>query len=281
MRLGISNAPALKHSPGRARSHLKGKMVFSFGARRSGTWWLQRIVTAHPAVVAVPSESFFFSRAIAPLLECFQDVDRDAPSTGRIYAERDLLLDATRDFCDRIFAQFAELGTQRIGERTPAHVEHLELMNALYPDAYYIHIVRDGRDAARSLTSMEWFSGSLEDAAAEWQRSVLAARESERPARFLEVRYEELMARPAELIPVLYEFLDLSADDKVVTAALAEARVERNTDPNTAVGTEKWRTLMSTEDQAAVLRTAGDALVAYGYATEAERAGVVGSAPVN
>src|SRR3954452_4258797 len=129
MRLGMSKAPARKHTLGRAQSPLKDKMVFSFGARRSGTWWLQRIITAHAAVAAVPSESFFFSRAIAPLLECFQGIDRDAPSTGSIYAERELLLDATRDFCDRIFAQFADRGTHRIGERTPWHVEHLDLMN--------------------------------------------------------------------------------------------------------------------------------------------------------
>ncbi|OLE37179.1 MAG: hypothetical protein AUG48_05155 [Actinobacteria bacterium 13_1_20CM_3_68_9] len=281
MRLGIPDAIARKRSPGRADSPLKGKMVFSFGARRSGTWWLQRVITAHPAVAAVPSESFFFSHAIAPLFECFQDIDRDAPSTGRIYAERGLLLDAARDFCDRIFAQFADRGTQRIGERTPWHVEHLELMNALYPDAYYIHIVRDGRDSARSLTSMDWFSGSLEDAAAEWRRSVIAARDAERPARYLEVRYEELASDPGRLIPMLYDFIELDASETVLEAALAEAQVELNTDLKTTVGTEKWRTLMSAEDQAVVLRVAGDALVAYGYASEAERVVAIRSAPVS
>jgi sulfotransferase family protein len=281
MRVGILDAIARRRAPGRAGSPLRDKMVFSFGARRSGTWWLQRIIAAHPTVAPVPSESFFFSRAIAPLIDCFQDIDRDAPSTGRIYAERELMLDATRDFCDRIFGQFADGNTQRIAERTPWHVEHLDLMNALYPDAYYIHIVRDGRDSARSLSSMDWFSGSLEDAAAEWRRSVLAARDSVRPARFLEVRYEELMSDPSTLIPVLYDFLDLRAGDSVMRAALAEARIERNTDVRTSVGTEKWRTLMSAEEQALVLRTAGDALVAYGYATEAELAAALRVAPVS
>src|SRR3954447_5925861 len=114
MRVGILDAIAAKRALGRARSPLKNKMVFSFGARRSGTWWLQRIITAHPAVAAVPSESFFFSHAIAPLFESFQDVDRNAQTTGRIYAERELLLDATRDFCDRVFAQFADHKTERI-----------------------------------------------------------------------------------------------------------------------------------------------------------------------
>src|SRR4051794_22403057 len=106
-------------------------MIFSFGARRSGTWWIQRIIAAHPQVAAVPSESFFFSHAIAPLLERFQHVDREGASTGRIYADRALLHDAVRDFCDRIFEQFAAPGTTRIAERTPWHVEHLDVMNAI------------------------------------------------------------------------------------------------------------------------------------------------------
>jgi hypothetical protein len=280
MRLGRPHTIRPERMRGRARSPLKGKMVFSFGARRSGTWWLQRIITSHPAVAAVPSESFFFSHAIAPLFESFQHVDRNALSTGRIYAENGLLLDATREFCDRIFAQFAGRGTERIAERTPWHVEHLELMNALYPDAYYIHIVRDGRDAARSLASMDWFSGSLEDAAAEWRHSVMAARDSKRPRRFMEVRYEELSADPARLIQALYDFLDLRVSSQVIKAALAEAQVELNTDRKTTVGTEKWRTLLSADEQALVLRTAGDALAAYGYLTTAEAARVSGGAPL-
>src|ERR1044072_2576593 len=154
MRVGILEAIGRGRAPGRAGSLLRDKMVFSFGGRRSGTWWLQRILSPPPAVAAVPSESFFFSRAIAPLFDCFQDIDREAPSTGRIYAERELLLDAARDFWDRLFAQVGAGPTQRIPEPTPWHVEYLALRNGLYPDAYYIHIVRDGRDAARSLSSM-------------------------------------------------------------------------------------------------------------------------------
>jgi hypothetical protein len=248
-------------------------MIFSFGARRSGTWWLQRIITAHPRVAPVPSESFFFSNAIAPLFERFQHADRDAMSTGRIYAERELLLDATRDFCDRIFGQFATGGADRVAERTPWHVQHLDLMNDLYPDAHYIHIYRDGRDAARSLASMDWYEGTLEDAAAEWRDSVMAPRSSVRPERYIEVRYERLLTDPEPLIRELYEFLGLDVDESVLSAAMAEAGVQLSTDPGTKVGTEKWREHLTPSQQATILSIAGDALAAYGYATDAEPAG--------
>src|SRR5947199_185775 len=98
-------------------------------------------------------------------------------------------------------------------------------MNAIYPDAYYVHIVRDGRDAVRSLASREWYDGSLEEAAVEWRQSVLAARAAARPDRFLEVRYEELLADPERLIPEIFDFLDLRVDADVLQAATQEARV--------------------------------------------------------
>ena len=46
-------------------------MIFNAGARRSGTYWLQRITCAHPAVAEVPSETYIFSHGIAPLMERF------------------------------------------------------------------------------------------------------------------------------------------------------------------------------------------------------------------
>ena len=240
-------------------------MIFSFGARRSGTWWLQRIITTHPRIAPVPSESFFFSGAIAPLFERFQHEDRDAMSTGRIYADRELLVEATRDFCDRIFGQFAGGGADHVAERTPWHVLHLDLIGELYPDAHYIHIYRDGRDAARSLASMDWYDGTLEDAAAEWRDSVLAPRSALLPERYTEVRYEDLATDPAPLIADLFEFLELDADQATIDAAVAEAGVELSTDRSTAVGTEKWRRHLSPEQQATVERIAGDALEAYDY----------------
>ena len=255
---------------GRADSALRGRMIFNFGARRSGTWWLQRLVTAHPAVAAVPTETYLFSGGIAPLFDSFQHADRNATFNGRVYAERDLLVDATRDFCDRIFAQFLDGGETRIAERTPWHARHIDLMSEIYPDAYYVHIYRDGRDAARSLAAMRWFDGSLEDAAAEWRESVLAARSARRPERYFEIRYEDLLRDPRGNITELYEFLDLELDDGILARALAEARTERNTDPGTPVGTEKWRDLLTQEQQATVMAIAGDALAEYGYVSRAE-----------
>ena len=128
---------------GRADSPLRERMIFNFGARRSGTFWLQRIVTAHPAVSAVPSETYLFSHGVSPLLERFQHSARSSPEVGAVYVDRDNLIDAVRDLCDTVFGQFLEAGTERVAERTPHHAWHLGLIAEVYPDARFVHIIRD------------------------------------------------------------------------------------------------------------------------------------------
>lgn len=47
-------------------SPLTDGMIFNVGSRRSGTFWLQRIVCAQPTVAGVPSETHLLSHGIAP-----------------------------------------------------------------------------------------------------------------------------------------------------------------------------------------------------------------------
>src|SRR5687767_2814543 len=174
-------------------------MVFNAGSRRSGTYWLQRIVCAHPAVGEVPSETYVFSHGIAPLMERFQHEERESQEVGSVYADRERLIGAIRNLCDTVFGEFAEAGQTHVAERTPWHVFHLALIAEVYPDARFVHIVRDGRDVVRSLLGQYWGPGTVTEGAEEWCTSVAAARDAAGllGERLLEVRYEELLAEPA------------------------------------------------------------------------------------
>src|SRR5215211_6522679 len=97
-------------------------MIFSFGVPRSGTWWIQRIISAHPEVAVVPSETQLFSAGIGPLLELFHHGAKGSPTVGRMYADREQLLDATRDFCDHVLEAYLTPGTRYVAERTSLHV---------------------------------------------------------------------------------------------------------------------------------------------------------------
>jgi hypothetical protein len=262
----------------RADSPLRDRMVFAFGARRSGTWWLQRILTAHPEVSAVPSETYLFELGIRPLLERFHHGAKSSATVAQMHAGRDELLDATREFCDRMLAPFLEPGARFLSERSPGHAKALDVIGAVYPDARQIHIIRDGRDVARSLAARSWGPGGVADAARDWREHVEAAR-ANAGEQYLEVRYEELLADLEPGIRRLYAWLGLEAADALVAEAAAEARRPLNQDPkDPRIATGKWRSHFGAAELAAFEAEAGGLLAELGYA--GEPGGPRASAPV-
>jgi hypothetical protein len=241
-------------------------MIFNVGARRSGTYWLQRIVCAHPAVAEVPGETYVFSHGVAPLMERFRHQDRDEQAVGTVYADRGRLIASVRALCDSVFAEFAQAGEERVAERTPWHVHHLPLIAEVYPDARFVHIVRDGRDVVRSLVAQPWGPATVAEAAEEWRGSVEAGRAAagELGARLLEVRYEEMLADPGAAVARLYEHLGLEGG---LEQALAAAGVEANVGAHDVrVGAGKWREGWKRRDLREFDRVAGGLLGELGYA---------------
>jgi hypothetical protein len=245
-------------------------MVFLVGAQRSGTNWLQRMLAAHPAVVSLPSETHLFTGGMDAVAERFQHGVLGSPATGNIYMDRDEFLDAARDFCDRVFTGVADrldADACRVIERSPNHVEQLELIGAIYPDAWFLHIVRDGRDVARSLLSQPWGPTSVEEAAQVWARSMKSVRAAAPAlARYREVGYELLLADPSDGMRDVFEWLGLAAAPDVMARVSAEAGVSFNTDTKRPdIGTSKWVGDWSSSDLAAFDRVAGDVLRELGY----------------
>src|SRR2546430_2928195 len=120
----------------RADSPLNGRLIFAVGCRRSGTNWLQRILTARPDAAPMPTETHLFSHAVAPLQERFQHTTPDLRKTAVTYMSRDAFLDAVRDFADRVFLENLDLiapDARYLVERTPWHVYHLDLIANVYP----------------------------------------------------------------------------------------------------------------------------------------------------
>jgi len=256
----------------RLASPLRGRMIFLVGARRSGTNWLQRVLCARPDVVAIPSETYLFSHGIAPLVERFQHAAPTSPTTGSVYMEPEAMLDAIRDLCDAVFEGVRAAvapGASRLVERTPDHVRYLSLIGDVYPDSHVVHIIRDGRDVARSLLAQEWGPRSIEDAAEEWRSAIVAARAAApRLPHYREVRYEQLLAGPRDLFADLFSWLDLDASSDAVEGALLESGVVFNVDtgsPKIAAG--KWRESLSDEDVERFMEIAGGTLVELGYDT--------------
>jgi hypothetical protein len=89
----------------------------------------------------------------------------------------------------------AKDGKPRIGAVVHKHFDRLL---RIWPDARFVHLVRDGRDVAQSCVGMGWY-GNVWRAAERW---ITAERLWNRmiqlvpPERRIEVRYEDLIADP-------------------------------------------------------------------------------------
>jgi hypothetical protein len=227
---------------------------------------------AHPQVGTIPGETFLFSDGLRPLADRFQHGLAGSARTGIAFMDRGAFLDAARAFCDAVFDGLAEVvGVPpggRIVERTPTHARHLDLIGAVYPDARVLHIVRDGRDVARSLVSQSWGPTSVAEAAVEWDETVRDARRAGRDLdRYREVRYEDLVRAPADHLAAILGWLDLDAGEDALAPMLREAGSAFNVDaayPD--VGPGKWAGVFEPDDLSAFAAVAGDLLAELGYA---------------
>lgn len=242
--------------------------VFVMAPVRSGTTWLVELLLAHPLLGAMTWESTLFA-GLWDLWENFRRADGEGIGA---HLDDDGFAMAVRTFCDRTFQSGRSVAGAEDGwfvEKTPDNVNRLPLMAAVYPDAWYLHLLRDGRDVVRSQIRAPWGTDDAAEAARNWVWGVRQVRsQSWRLERFYELRYEALCADPVSETAELFGWMGLGADEEVF-AAIKE-RVPREmarygaTDP---VGPGKWSDLSAAELDA-VYDVAGDLLAELGYLDE-------------
>jgi hypothetical protein len=243
-------------------------LLVILGCGRSGTTWLERLLMAHPLAGGVDAtESFVFAQTSA----LWAELGRTDGLT--VWFDRDSLAVALRPFVDEVFA--AALARHRPAatvfvEKTPKHTLVIPEIRAVLPDASYLHLVRDGRDVARSASSVPFFQcPTPADGAALWDHAVrLARRDASTATRYREVRYEDLLRDPVGSVRSLWSWLGLEATPEADTELRARVapRVSRHAGTERAVGTGTWHGL-GADDLAGVYAEAGRLLVSDGYAT--------------
>ncbi len=112
-------------------------------------------------------------------------------------------------------------GVDRWIDSTPTNVPHMLRIGHDFPDAQFIHIIRDARDVALSLDKRHWSrplpwdkERSLLAAGLYWEWIVRKGRKygSLLGARYTEVRYEELVERPQLTLKNIGDFLQHDLD---------------------------------------------------------------------
>jgi hypothetical protein len=206
------------------------------------------------------------------------DVPDKAAATARTYSE----------FVSVLYSEFGRLhGKPLAGEKAPGYCRHLPKLHALFPWARFIHLIRDGRDIALSV--LDWGKGpaklelSREEPVAAcalwWRRDVTSGLRDGRsldPARYREVRYEALVARPEETLQDVASFLELPYVEEMVTfhegkTSYKPGRSAKASWLPPTQGLRDWRTQMPERDRELFEALAGDVLATLGYEPGAER----------
>jgi hypothetical protein len=204
-----------------------GPPFFIVGSARSGTTLLRLMLNAHPEVVVPPE-----SRFIAELWTGHDEVEVDRLlsklEANPRFQTWDLPIAAVKhELDDKTFAPYTEVmeaayhayarvrGKRRWGDKTPRYVRHISLLAALWPDARFIHLIRDGRNVALSYADVPFGPKNAATAAKLWSGRVRAGLRDGRALggkRYMEVNYEDLVEDAEGETKDLCEFLELDFD---------------------------------------------------------------------
>ena len=258
--------------------------IFVGGAGRSGTTLMRVMLDAHPRICCGPE-----LKVLPSIAEWYQTLTRNFAGVMQSYHNQPADLQRYfRTFIESLVDNFRRAsGKPRWAEKTPHNILFLIPLGEIFPDARFIHLVRDGRDVAASLVTMNWINPltgrkwdyvqNIANAARYWREVVsLARQQAEHPVvagRVLEVRYEALVADPAGTMRQVLDFLGEPWDDAVLSYHTKErshepreASTEQALQPISSRSIGRWQTELTRLDRAAFKAEAGELLKVLGYA---------------
>ena len=281
----------------------RNPIVFAVGCARSGTTLLQRMLDNHPELAVANDTHFILSAIDKAMLQGGNDPILTAQivdDTLSYYRFSRLGLNEAQvraaaenaptysGFVSNLYDVFALLrGKPFAGEKTPSYCTSIPMLSGLFPDAKFVHLLRDGRDVALSVLEWAdrrdrkrgpaklefWEQDPLATTAIWWSWAVRRAMEGARlvgPDLVLTLHHHELVAVPEGSMRRVCDFLGLRYSESMVRyyegkenpggRGSAKWRWLRPTP-----GLRDWRTQMSREDAAVFCGLAGDVLEEAGY----------------
>jgi hypothetical protein len=182
---------------------------------------------------------------------------------------------------------------RRWGDKTPIYVRRMREIGGVLGEARFVHLIRDGRDVALSRRRRGMGAEKpIADVAERWRSRIELARKQSRRlrGRYLELRYEDLVADPEAALGRICELCELELDPAMLAHhERAGERLEELGDlagegtrrprsaeerlaahalaarPASAERTSAWRSEMSATDVAEFERVAGRLLAELGY----------------
>ncbi|MFZ0547489.1 MAG: sulfotransferase [Candidatus Promineifilaceae bacterium] len=274
---------------------------FIVGVHRSGTTLLRYMLSSSPRIYIPPESDFiprFFLKRPSHHLDEEQvekilnfiftryrfvkEWEGEAPQAALFFEQRNPQTAA--GFLDHLYRSYAEQkGAVRWGDKTPIYSSYIDLIHQIFPQAKFIHIIRDGRDVALSILD-KWgdkeFHVDIYFAARNWVRRIRQGQASGKRIGsdlFYELHYESLVDEPERELRAICDFLDEPFVEEMVTHhRQASQQIESGSfhdavrQPANKSRIGRWREEMSPADLRLFERIAAPLLTELGYKTASD-----------
>lgn len=273
--------------------------IFIVGANRSGTTLLRLILNAHSRITIPEELNYFYSemagwpveewqshtidvgfidylldKSCGPLQELGLDVDR---LRRELHANAPLSL--RTPYVAILEAWAALQGKPRWGEKTPANLFFADVLIEMFPDALFLHLVRDPRDGVASMQKVDFFSNdAVFNALARRQamtKGVDILEKNVPPEQRLTLRYEDLVTDPEPAIRAVCDFIGEAYEpgmhhfhetsQRYMKERAATEFNVKATRPITDETVESWRKRLSMKQVAIVESICRDQIKQFGY----------------
>ena len=225
-----------------SHSSVELKRLFILSNPRSGSSLLRLMLNRHAQVIVPPESGFalwlYSEFGSWQQEDCFKDrlkIFLKKLGETRKFKTWDLPLDRLKlqiekeqpanygDLIAYVYQAYSPTKKDAIiVDKNNYYIHHLDTLAKLWPDAGFIHLIRDGRDVACSYLELKKLksnspykpdlSNSLPNIASEWQENNLAIQSFVRNRMHVQVSFEDLVLKPRRTLEDLVAFIGVPFD---------------------------------------------------------------------
>ena len=251
--------------------------VFICGTGRSGTTLLAMILDSHSNILVGPE-----IKALLPIAKLYSELSSQLSQHLSKY--NFLHADLNISFRKLISSLFTKRNMRgRVVEHTPLNILTMSELISIFPDAQFLHIIRDGRDVVSSLLNQQWIElstgkpfGPTENivkASHYWKNLIVSAKEVSQiklsESNYFEFKYEKLIDSQEETVRSILDFLGEPFESAVLEYHNHEHSFRPSTNnPQTGIyksALGRWKNEFSLQDAQIFDSIAGDLLIELGY----------------
>lgn len=216
---------------------MSGPPVLILSCHRSGSTLLRYVLDTHPEIYSPPE--LFLGNLAADLMQFLAGLDGEVFHSDRLAEPRlqACLVHARQLLGERLSAAARRQGKRLWCEKTPDNLQHLGLLDALFPDTRYLCLYRHALDVARSgsemleripslLPYLYASRGHVTTALLRYwteRNEALLRFAAARPGRVHRVIYEDLVSDPSATVGPLFSFLGLDWDPGLIGAVYSSS----------------------------------------------------------